>query len=126
MKTFKMLKEQKTPFKTIEMPHLYEDINILLADLVGWKHINFKNKTVKVSLDGKKYKKFNFKNKKVILPIAEHFGLKSEKTGQEWLCKYTSVGGKEMLSISKSKKLSLALAIIAQEAVAEITTLNDC
>ena len=121
----KLLRNQNSPFKRVEMPHLYEDINILLADLVGWKHIELKRKTVSVSLDGKKYKKFNFKNKKVILPIAEHFGLKAEKTGKEWFCKYTTLNGKEMLSISKSRKLSLALAIIAQESVAEITTLSD-
>lgn len=123
--TIKILKKHKLPFKRVEMPHLYEDINILLADLVGWKHINFKNKTVKVSLDGKKYRKFNFKNKKVIFPIADFFNLKAEKNGDGWLCKYMSVGGKEMLSISKSRKLALALGIIAQESVKEITTLSN-
>lgn len=117
MKTIKMLKKQNVPHKTLEMPHLYEDLNILLADLIGWKHIDLKRKTISVSLDGKEYKKFDFKNKKVIFPIAEHFGLKAEKSGKEWFCKYNSVGGKEMLSISESRKLALALAIIAQESV---------
>lgn len=103
--------------KTIEMPTLFQDLNILLAQLAGWKNseIKIEKEDILVSTDSINFQKFDFLNEDVILPIAQKYNKKAFKINEsEWKVEYTSQGNKNMVIISHDEKIALALSLVME------------
>ena len=99
----------------IEMPTLYQDINVLLAELVGWKNLDVANDVVLVSQANEKPQKFDFLDTNVIYPIAEKYNKKANPIGDsEWSCEYLTKEEKKMVIISETKETALALALVLE------------
>jgi hypothetical protein len=99
----------------IECPNLYQDLNVLLAELVGWQNLNVENDVVLVSQDHQKPQKFDFFDDKVIFPIAKKYHKKANKINEvEWVCEYSTKDKKTMMVVSQQEELSLAMALVLE------------
>lgn len=100
--------------KKIECPNLHQDLNVLLAELVGWKNLSIENDTVLVFQDNNSPQKFDLFDSKVIFPIAEKYSKKATQINEtEWACEYISKD-KSMLVFSEKEELALAMALVLE------------
>ena len=113
MTIFNLLESQNV--KKIEVPNLYQDLNVLLAELVGWQNLNLEDDIVLVSQDHQKPQKFDFFDDKVIFPIAQKFNKKANRINDlEWVCEYSTKDKKTMLVVSEQEQLALAMALVLE------------
>lgn len=99
----------------IECPNLYQDLNVLLAELVGWQNLHMENDVVLVSQDYEKPQKFDFFDEKVIFPIAKKYEKKANKINDlEWSCEYSAKNERSMLVVAQTEELALAMALVLE------------
>ena len=112
---FMQLLEKDKEVKKVEMPALFQELNILLAQLAGWSEVHLKDEDVFVCEDGKNLKRFDFLDRNVIVPIAKKYNKVADQiSSNEWKSQYTSQSDKPMVVISHSEQVALALALVLE------------